>query len=452
MATSIAYHTSTLKDRALSILTPDFIAREARDLGMTWRDTPLALPNLVALFARQILEGNISMPELARKAGSCFTPEAICIARGKLPIQLLQQLLERLCGMVTDSQPLWKGHRLWHMDGTGVSMPDTAELQRHFGQSGRQKPGCGFPSAHLLCLFDAVTGLIRQMTISPMRTHDMADAAKLHRFLSPGDVLVADRAFESYTHLAMLAEAGIHAILPVHQKRQIDFQRKCRLRNRAGTASKGPAHTPPIYDRQVLRQCGQCDQVVRWRKPLCGPRWMDRQTFDALPETIDVRELRRKVTMPDGRQVEITLVTTLLDEERYPAEELVAVLKARWGVEVNLRHLKTTMRMNVLRSRSVAGVERELWMYAIVYNAVRLVILQAAAAQRVRPDRISFADALHWVRCGNLSRPLPELSLIPFRPGRVEPRLKKRRNDSFSLLTQPRNQMRLASHKKRCRC
>jgi hypothetical protein len=450
MAKSILYRASALKDRALAILNPTFIAMVACELGMTWRNTPLALPNLIALFARQVLGGNISMPELARQAGSRFTPEAFCTARGKLSIGLFKQLLDKLCALAMESQPLWKGHRLWHMDGTGISMPDTPALQKHFGQSGRQKPGCGFPTAHLLYLFDAATGLVRQMVISPLRTHDMADAGKLHQFLAPGDILIADRAFESFTHLAMLISAGIHAILPVHQRRKIDFRSKRRRMSRHQRTSRRGGRRPPLYDRQVLRQCGRRDRIVRWRKPANKPRWMERRAFDALPQTIDVRELRRRVTMDDGAQVQITLITTLLDEEHYPAEELIAVLKARWGVEVNLRHLKTSMRMNVLRSQSVAGVERELWMYAIVHNAVRLVMLEAAARQRVSPDRISFADVLYWVRHGDFHQPIPDLLLVPFRPGRIEPRLKKRRNDDFGLLTKPRNQLKRALRGRRC--
>jgi hypothetical protein len=419
-------------------------------MGLSWRNTPLALPNLVALFARQILGGNLSMPEVARLAGSCFTPEAFCIARGKLSISFLRHLLEDLCGLAGEvSQPLWKGHRLWHMDGTGISMPDTAQLQKRFGQSGQQKPGCGFPTAHVLCLFDVATGLLRDCIISPLRTHDLADAGKLHGWLGKGDILIADRAFESFAHLAMLIDLGVHAIFPAHQKRQVDFRCKRRLRRRFKKVSK--RKRPPLYDRLVIRKCSSRDQIVRWRKPVEKPRWMAQEQFEALPETIDVRELRREVPMDDGRRLQVTLITTLLDEQRYPPDELVAVLKARWSVEVNLRHLKTTMKMNVLRSKTVAGVERELWMYAIVYNAVRLVMLEAAARQRTSADRLSFADALYWVRHGDLSLPLPVLGLVPYRPGRVEPRLKKRRNDSYGLLTKPRQQMRKAARRQRSR-
>ena len=178
---------------------------------------------------------------------------------------------------------------------------------------------------------------------------------------------------------------------------------------------------------------------------------MTPRDFEALPQSIEVRELRREVVMDDGSKFTITLITTLRDEKQYPAEELIRVLRARWSVELNLRHLKRTMNMNVLRSRTVAGVQRELWMFAIVYNAVRLVMLAAAAKQRQHVERLSFADTLYWVRHGNLQEPLPELALVPYRPNRVEPRLKKRRNDHYGVLTKPREQMRKASRRERSR-
>lgn len=463
MATIVMPAGRNLKEQALAFLCPTFIAALAREMGLAWRQTPLALPNLVAWFARQVLGGNLSMPQLARLAGSVFTPEAYCIARMKLPEKLLRALLERICQfakpqMSQQSSGLWKGHRLWHMDGTGISMPDTPQLQKHFGQSGQQKPGCGFPVAHVLCLFDAASGLLRDAIVSPLRTHDMADAGRLHKYFDKGDVLIADRAFESFVHLALLLAAGLHAILPAHQKRQIDFRckRRRRTRNKRKSArarrrrgSAGPKQ--PLYDREVLRRCGHRDQIVRWRRPVDKPRWMTQKAFATLPETIEVRELRRVVTFPDGRRREITLITTLTDEKRYPAEELIGVLKGRWQVEVNLRHLKATMKMNVLRSQTVAGVKKELWMYLIVYNAVRLVMLEAAAKQQVEVHRISFADALYWVRHGDLNQPLPKLQIVPYRPDRVEPRLNKRRRDRYGLLTRPRQQMRKATPRQRSR-
>jgi hypothetical protein len=455
MATSIPCSGPDLKDKALAFLTAPFIATVARELGLEWRNTPLALPHLVAWFARQILGGNLSMPELARRAGSIFTPEAYCMARMKLPLALLGELLRRLCRLNDRPPVLWKGrHRLWHMDGTGISMPDTQPLQNHFGQPSVQNRGCGFPVAHVLCLFDAASGLIEDCIAGPLCTHDLADAGKLHPHLQPGDVLIADRAFESFAHLAMLRSRGIHAILPMHQRRRIDFRVKRRRRSRGKRRglSTRRRRTPPLLDREVLSKQGRRDQITRWRKPANKPRWISGKEYNALPQTLDVRELRRSVVMPDGRSHAITLITTLNDAGAYPAEDLLAVLKGRWTVEVNLRHLKTTMKMEVLRSRTVAGIQRELWMFMIVYNAVRLVMLEAASRQQEAVDRISFASALYWVRHGDLSGPMPKMEVVAYRPDRIEPRVRKRRNDHYQLMTRPRWKLRQSLVKRGVPC
>ena len=210
MAQSIASVSSSLKDQALAFLNPLFLARIAVELGYGWRNTPLALPNLVALFARQILNGNCSMPELARAAGSLFTPEAFCIARGKLPIPFLRRLLGRIGDLAGPGNGRWKGHRLWHLDGTGLSMPDTPALQKRFGQSGQQKPGCGFPCVHLLCLFDVAGGLLRDCIPAPLRTHDMADAGKLHGWTAPKvSVTVDDQLLDASRYRAQIHEQDL---------------------------------------------------------------------------------------------------------------------------------------------------------------------------------------------------------------------------------------------------
>jgi len=437
MALSIALSVRRLKHELRCFLTPEMITPAAAELGLTWKNTPLAVPNVVACFARQILGGNISMPELARLSGSRFTPEAYCLARSRLPVLVLRALLGKLitlCPQASAAAPAWKGHRLWHMDGSFFSMPDTPELQHHFGQPGQQRQGCGFPVTHLLCLFDAATGLIRDCVISPLRTHDLTQAGKVHGSLARGDIVIADRAFESYAHLALMQEKGVHVILPVHQRRKVDFVR------RESRSGKNGRH----LQRQRVRRQGTCDQVADWHKPESKPTWMSQEQFDRLSSTIRVREIKRTVRLASGRRQVIVLVTTLLDPDRYPAEELVGVLKDRWQVEVNLRHLKTTMKMDILRSQSVAGIEKELWMFLIVYNLVRLVMLEAAQAQAKPVQRISFADGLHWLRHGNLDDALPRLRLIPDRPGRLEPRVVKRRSTKYRLLTKPRSIMQKA--------
>lgn len=433
MARIIADALGRLKNDVQQFLSVSFVAALACELGLCWRETPLAVPHLVALFARQILEGNLSMPELARRAGSRFTPEAYCTARGRLPLELLGELLRRVCALgdravQQTAQMLWKGHRLWHVDGSSFSMPDTPELQEHFGQPGRQRQGCGFPGAHILCLFHAASGLIHDCIVSPLHTHDMAQVGKVHPRLRRGDVLIGDRAFESFAHFALLLGQGLHLIVPVHQRRKVDFRRKQRRGGKRGCR----------VERQRVRKLGRCDQIVRWLKPQEKPRWMTPSQYEALPQTLEVREIKREVRLPTGLKQTITLVTSLLDEKRYPSEELLEVLKDRWAVEVNLRHLKTTMKMEILRSKTVEGIEKELWMFLIVYNLVRLIMLQASARQAVAVSRISFADALYWVRHGDLSLPLPTLRVVPHRPNRIEPRAIKRRPKEYNLLSRPR--------------
>jgi hypothetical protein len=443
MAGSIAGAVARLKDDVAQFLSVEFIARLAGELGLCWRRTPLALPQVVAWFARQILGGNLSMPELARRAGSVFTPEAYCTARGRLPVALLQVMLRRLCALGTQqvvgtAQRLWKGHRLWLMDGSSFSMPDTPALQTHFGQPGAQKKGCGFPVAHLLCLFDAASGLIQECILSPLRTGEMTHVGQIHPQLRPGDILIADRAYESFVHLALLLGRGMHLLVPVHQRRKVDFVRKDRRRGKRLQR----------IERQRVRRCGRCDQIVQWLKPPRPPVWLSQAQYDALPETIEVRELKRTVRLATGRMQTIVLITTLLDPAVYPAEELVTLLQDRWAVEVNLRHLKTTMGMDVLRSQSVAGIEKELWMFLIVYNLVRLILLEASERQGVSVRRISFADGLYWVRHGDLAQELPVLQVLPERPGRIEPRALKRRPKPYDHLNRPRDVMRKALRNK----
>lgn len=437
MAGIMAQAVARLKDDVQRFLRVAFVAQVAWELGLYWRETALALPNLVAWFARQILGGNLSMPELCRLAGSLFTPEAYCTARGRLPLELLRGLLTRVCALGerpvrAAAEMLWKGHRLWHMDGSTFSMPDTPELQKTFGQPGSQRKACGFPVAHILCLFDAATGLIQDCILSPLRTHDMAKASLLHPLMRVGDILIADRAFESFVHGALLLAQGLHLIFPIHQARKMDFRRGQR---RGGTRGCR-------IERQRLRRCGRCDQIVRWLKPQQKPKWMTPEQYAALPQTIDIREIKRQVRLPTGLRQTIVLVTTLLDEKVYPADELVEVLKDRWAVEVNLRHLKTTMGMDVLRCQTADGVARELWMFLIIYNLVRLIMLEASARQRVPVRRISFADALYWLRHGDLSHPMPPLLVVLARPGRIEPRAVKRRPKPYDWLSRSRQDFR----------
>ena len=169
---------------------------------------------------------------------------------------------------------------------------------------------------------------------------------------------------------------------------------------------------------------------------------MTAEEYAVLPDTLAVRECQYQVTRPGFRVRTITLVTTLLDAEAYPADELATLYFQRWEVETNFAHLKTTLGMDVLHCETEAGVLKELTVYAIVYNLVRLVMLEASGRQGVALDRISFVDALRWLSSSPPGTPLPELVVNPPRPGRVEPRCKKRRAKKYPYMKKPRRILR----------
>ena len=332
---------------------------------------------------------------------------------------------------------LWYGHRTFLLDGSSFSMPDTPELQRAFGQHSAQQPGCGFPVAKILALFHAGTGLLVEVMAAPLRFHEMASVEDVHPALQPGDVLVADRGFCSFAHLALLMARGVHAVFRMHQRQIVDFTPD-RPHARRGDKAAGKG----LPSSKWLRRLGTLDQLVEWIKPEQKPKWMSAEVYAALPETLVVRELRYTLAQPGFRTHSVTLVTTLLDAEAYSAEGLAKLYGARWGVETNLRHLKQTMKMDVLRCESEEGVLKELMVYAMVYNLIRVVMGEAARRQGVAVERISFIDAMRWLLDAEAGDDLPRLKVNPHRPGRVEPRVKKRRPKQYSLMRTPRSKLR----------
>jgi hypothetical protein len=245
--------------------------------------------------------------------------------------------------------------------------------------------------------------------------------------LAPGDLLLGDRAFGSYAHLALCRRRGLHAVFRAHQRRAIDF---------------GPG------GRRV-RRLGRHDQVVEYSKPAQRPCWMSAEDFAALPAALAVRELCYHVRLPGRRTRRVTLATTLLDPRRHPARARAELYGRRWEAETNLRHLKQTLGMDVLRCKTIFGVLKELTAFAVVYNLVRRVMRQAGRRQGVAPGRISFIDALRWLRQARPGEEPPELKVNPERPGRAEPRVRKRRPKEFPLMTRPRAELRQALFKKR---
>jgi hypothetical protein len=263
----------------------------------------------------------------------------------------------------------------------------------------------------------------------------MSQAAQVHAEMAAGDILLADRGLASYVHLALLFMRNMHAVFRCHQKQIVNFRPRRRHTGR---------HKPRkgLPRSRWLRRLGKWDQLVEYRKPKAKPAWMDEAAFAAVPETLVVRELRYKTPQRSRRTRRITLVTTLLDPVAYPATELAALYEQRWQVELNFRHLKTTMKMEVLHCHTVEGVLKEAYMFALAYNLVRLVMLEAARQQQVPMERISFVDALRWLSSAHPGAKLPDLVINPKRPNRCEPRVLKRRLKEYTLMTKPRSQLR----------
>lgn len=445
MALTIPEVLRQFKADAGKAIAAETILKICKHLNYVCRERVLGPVNTVHVFLLQILHGNTACTALSRLAGLPFTAAAYCEARKRLPLELFERLLQQVCDALfpeVQTTGRWRGHRTWMLDGSSFSMPDTPALQAHFGQPSAQSKGCGFPVAHMLALFHAGTGLLLRVIAAPLRTHDMRHAAIMHPELEQGDILIADRGFASFAHLALLFQRHMHAVFRCHQRQIVSFRR-----GRKHTKQRKPRQGLPRS--RYVRRLGHWDQLVEYSKPLSRPTWMDPAAYAALPETLLVRELRFVTPQRGVRTRVITLVTTLVDPVAYPAEALAELYRGRWHIEINFRHLKTTMGLEVLHCQSVAGVLKELYMFAITYNLVRLVMLEASRRQGVPLERISFIDALRWLRDAQADTRLTPLVVNPARPDRLEPRVLKRRMKEYKLMKKPRHVLRKALLRKK---
>lgn len=424
-------------------LSPDAIEQACKDEKYTWRDRLLNPMTTVYLFLLQILHGNTACSHVVHFGQWNFTDTAYCAARKRLPLGVLRRLAERVAERVraaTADQSTWYGHRVWLLDGSSFSMPDTPELQAAFGQPGGQRPGCGFPVAKFLALFDLATGMLLRVEPAPLRSHEMSRCGVATSTLLPGDIAVGDRGFCSYAHFAILLKRGLHGVFRAHQRQIIDFA-PGRPRAPKGKSKRPHEATIRPHSRWVLSQ-GESDQVVIWYKPKSRPQWMSKEEYASLPDEIKVRELRYRIYTPGSRVGEVTLVTTLLEASVYPAAALAELYFRRWQVEVYLRDLKITLKMDILKCKTVDGVLKELAAFALVYNLVRSVACESARARGEGADRVSVTDAVRWLVGAEGDEDLTVILTVPKRKGRVEPRVKKRRPKQYPRMTKPRRELR----------
>jgi hypothetical protein len=361
---------------------------------------------------------------------------AYCEARLRLPVRWLMAILEHITERLTLGQDNSQG-RLLVADGTCVSMPDTPALQLRYPQPKGQKPGCGFPLMKLLGLFDLSCGAWLATTHSSRKFHDCRLWRRLFTRLRKGDTIIADRAFCSWVDLARLSARGINVVVRLHQMRTADFRKGKRL--------------------------GKDDHLVDWVKPV-RPKWMSQGEYDTLPAAITVREVRRNFDQKGVRTTQLIVATTLLDPVKHTAEAVAALYARRWQVELNFDDLKTSMHMDILRTKSPAMICRELLMHMIVYNLLRAAMARAEisvekASFKGTADRLATWSWSIWLaptRTLAAERTAEMLQSIaadevPHRPGRLEPRACKRRPKPHALLTSPRHSMKANSHRSKYR-
>lgn len=358
-----------------------------------------------------------------------------CKARQKLPENVCARLAcdaGQALHQRVDDRKLLKGRPVKLVDGTTVSMPDTAANQAEYPQSRSQKAGLGFPIARVVALLSLASGAVLDLAVGRYAGKNTGETAlfrQLWRSLFPGDVVVGDRYFASYWDLVLLAMCGVDSVYRQHQLRL-----SARLR---------------------VRRLGSGDWLLRLPKPQ-RPPWIDRESYERIPGELLVREVSFRVRVRGWRVRQLTLVTTLCDAEQYPLEELARVYHARWQAEVDLRSIKITMQMDVLRCKTPDMVRKEIWMHLLAYNLIRTVMAEAAERANMRPREVSFKGALQTLTA---YRPLIEQAdhhtlpalyesllsaiashVVGNRPYRYEPRAIKRRPKEHDLLTIPRHE------------
>jgi hypothetical protein len=423
-----------IKDDPAALIDPDVVEQACRDARHRWRDRMLDPVRTLEVFAAQVAHGNTAIAHAIRLVGGEFSESAYCQARARLPLTVMRAVLDGFTSRARAEQKKgpWCGHRAVLIDGSGISTPDTPDLRRTFGTAGGIGEGCGLPLMRILTVFDAHDGLLLDVHTAPAVTHDLRHVDELHPALKAGDVLVGDRGFCAFVHLAMLKAAGCHGVFRISVKRAMPFPAKSGERTRR--AYNRHRRQEPI----LVDLVDENDQVVEIVKPRNRPKYMTPEAFAKIPSKLVARAVRYSVRGKGLRTREITLLTTLTDSKKYPAAALSELYLMRWRIEINLRHLKRTMGMDRLKCRSVDGVKRELLMFALIYNAVCRVRAAAAHAANLTPIRLSFVDALRAMLTNRPSNSSADIKLWPLRPPRLLPRQLKRRHSEFRVMTWPR--------------
>lgn len=417
--------------------------------GVTYRNRIYTPVVTICMFLSQVLDPDHCCREavsrlIAHLAASgkptCSSKTAsYCKARQRLPESVLAELTRRTGQQLHEEAPpewRWKGRSVKVIDGSTISMPDTEANQEEYPQSRSQAPGLGFPIARIVVVFSLPVGSVLSLALGCWRgkgTGEKSLFRSLWECLEPGDVLLGDCNYDSYAQMALLQQRGVDTVCRALPSRGSDFRRGTRL--------------------------GKGDHLVRWQRPW-RPQWMDRQTYRSVPTTMAVREVKVTVSEKGFRSKRFVVATTLLEANEITAQDLADLYLIRWQAELNLRSLKEVMQMDVLRCQTPSMVRKEIWAHLLAYNLVRTVMAQTALEHNLLPWNLSFKGTLQTLNafrdylltasarqfprlCRELTKAISR-HRVGDRPGRCEPRARKRRPKPYRLLTIPRAQARAA--------
>jgi len=404
-------------------------------------------------FLSQVLDADGGCQEVVRKL-QAFTAmkstslpssstAAYCQARKKLKTNELETILQHTSSQFrsTNSRGSINGRRVIVVDGTGLSMPDTTVNQQVWPQQKNLTPGCSFPQAALCACFCLQTGGLLSYELGNKKSHELPLLRKQWDTFHAGDVFLGDKGFCSFFDVHKFKEKEVDSVITLARRK-------------------------PVTATEADTVLGKDDLLIHWKKPVrTKASSYSQKGWEGLPDTLPLRQIKVTVDRPGFRVNQFYIITTLTDAEVYPANEIAQLYFQRWDVELYFRDIKTTMGMDILRCKTPEMIRKEILMYLIAYNCIRRLIQGVADKQKVDPHQVSFKGSIQALRQWephlnqtNISRQkqhdLIQLlyesiagKVIPFRPGRREPRAVKRRPKKYQLLTAHRHEMMEIKHR-----
>ncbi len=362
-----------------------------------------------------------------------------CSARARVPTAVLRCLARLTAEQLQASLPgawKWNGRSVFIADGSHVSMPDTQENQAVYPQPVVQQPGLGFPLARVAVLLSLATGACHDLAIAPYTGKGTGETTLLRQMydsLSPGDVVVADALFDNYFLACEFRQRGFQLVARVQAER---------------------------VGSQTLENKPDSDVII-WQRPN-KPRGMTGEQYRGYPETLTMRQVSVDARNRNNRAERFKVVTTILDAS-IGGGQIGELYEKRWSGEVDIRSIKSTMKMDILRCKTPEMVEKEIWAHLLAYNLLRTVMAVAASENDMEPREISFKGAKQVLTAfaPKLEAALPEqrarlvdamLKAVAYqrvgnRPGRWEPRALKRRPKPCKRLGHPRQIAKLAHNR-----